>query len=123
MVIVTKENVMNELIYKQDAIDAMCLACGYDCDKSEFVYNAPQDEQVIMCPEHYALSTLPSAEPRKKGKWIPLQLSIANPPYQCSCCSKNAPMVETGSLVNRYLEALLTDFCPNCGADMRGEEE
>ena len=52
---------MNELIYKQDAIDAMCLACGHDCDKSKFVYNAPQDEQVIMCPEHYALSTLPSA--------------------------------------------------------------
>ena len=53
---------MNELIYKQEAIEAMCLACGHDCDKSKFVYNAPQDEQVIMCPEHYALSTLPSAE-------------------------------------------------------------
>ena len=52
---------MNELIYKQEAIEAMCLACGHDCDKSKFVYNAPQDEQVIMCPEHYALSTLPSA--------------------------------------------------------------
>ena len=52
---------MNELIYKQEAIEAMCLACGHDCDKSKFVYNAPQDEQVIMCPEHYALSTLLSA--------------------------------------------------------------
>lgn len=54
---------MAELIDKQVAINAMCAACGHDCDKSKFVYNAPQDEQVIMCPEHYALSTLPSAQP------------------------------------------------------------
>jgi hypothetical protein len=51
------------MISRQAAIDAMCLACGHDCDKSKFVYNAPQDEQVIMCPEHYALSTMPSAQP------------------------------------------------------------
>ena len=57
---------MCDLIYRQNAIDAMCLACGHDCDKSKFVYNAPQDEQVIMCPEHYALSTLPSAEQPEK---------------------------------------------------------
>ena len=57
---------MSELISKQSAINAMCLACGHDCDKSEFVYDAPQDEQVIMCPEHYALSTLPSAVVRCK---------------------------------------------------------
>ena len=66
----------------------------------------------------------PTIEPeRKKGSWIPLQLSMANPPYQCSCCFGNAPMVETGCLVNRHLEALLTDFCPHCGADMRGEQD
>ena len=61
---------MSDLIYRQNAIDAMCSACGYDCDKSEFVYNAPQDEQVIMCPEHYASSTLPSAEPKQSiAEW------------------------------------------------------
>ena len=56
-------NRMGDLIYRQNAIDAICSVCGNDCDKNEFVYNAPQDEQVIMCPEHYVLSTLPSAEP------------------------------------------------------------
>ena len=54
---------VGDTISRQAAIDAMCSACGNDCDKSEFVYDAPQDEQVIMCPEHYALSTLPSAQP------------------------------------------------------------
>lgn len=54
---------MSDLISRQEAIDVMCGACGHDCDKSKFVYNVPQDEQVILCPEHYALSTLPSAQP------------------------------------------------------------
>ena len=53
---------VGDIINRQKAIDAMCLSCGHDCDKSKFVYNAPQDEQVIMCPEHYALSTLPSVQ-------------------------------------------------------------
>lgn len=53
---------MSDLIDRQTAIDALCTVCGNDCDKSKFVYNAPQDEQVIVCPEHYALSTLPSAQ-------------------------------------------------------------
>ena len=54
---------VGNMISRTAAIDAMCWACGYDCDKSKFVYNAPQDEQVIMCPEHYVLSTLPSVQP------------------------------------------------------------
>ena len=58
---VTDTNV-GDMVSRQKAIDAICMACGHDCDKSKFVYNASQDEQVIMCPEHYALSTLPSAQ-------------------------------------------------------------
>ena len=117
---------MNELIYKQEAIETMCLACGHDCDKSKFVYNAPHDEQVIMCPEHYALSTLPSAstdlstfldklwkiayergkeEGRKKGKWIDKSDGIEGAWNYCSVCMEQA--------IDLY------DFCPNCGADMR----
>ena len=59
--------------------------------------------------------------PQRTGRWIPLQLSIAYPPYQCSCCFGNAPMVMvgTGRLKKGHLEALLTDFCPNCGAMMK----
>ena len=54
---------MADLISRQAAIEAVCAVCGKSCDKSEFVYNAPQDEQVILCPEHYVLCTLPSAQP------------------------------------------------------------
>lgn len=103
---------MSDLIGRQAAIDAMCCACGYDCDKSKFVYNAPQDEQVIMCPEHYALSTLPSAQPRK-GKWIEHDDGWANVYYECSVCKEPFVLIDGTPAENLY------NFCPNCGADMR----
>ena len=59
----------DDLIRRRDAIDAMCSVCGNDCDKSKFVYDAPQWEQVILCPEHYALSVLPSVQP--EPQWTP----------------------------------------------------
>ena len=94
---------MDDYISRQAAIDALCAACGKACDKSKFVYNAPQDEQVILCPEHYSLCTLPSAQP-KRGKWI----HICEELWKCdqcgekSCCSPN--------------------FCPDCGAKMEVTE-
>ncbi len=102
---------VSDLISRQDAIDAMCSACGYDCDKSKFVYNAPQDEQVIMCPEHYALSTLPSAEPRKKGKWIKFNNSCT---IRCNQCGKE---------MTSLCDIRLPNYCPNCGSYNGGEEE
>ena len=54
----------------------------------------------------------PSAQPeRKKGKWINRSLNILYPEwarYTCSVCGEHS---------NRY------DYCPNCGADMRGEQD
>ena len=45
---------------------------------------------------------------RAEGKWIRESL-VTNYPYKCSACKK-------------YTRAMY-DFCPNCGADMRGEEK
>lgn len=58
---------------------------------------------------------LPSA--RREGKWIRenIVLTSTPPQYQwhCSGC---------GRLVRGFSTEILTDFCPNCGAKMRGEE-
>ena len=71
-----------DLISRQVALDAMCSACGHDCDKSAFVYDAPQDEQVILCPEHYALTVLPPAQPEiKTGRWIPCSERLPEDEY------------------------------------------
>ena len=48
-------------------------------------------------------------EERKTGKWINRSLNILYPEwerYTCSVCGKHS---------DNY------DFCPNCGADMRGD--
>ena len=70
---------------------------------------------------------LPSAQPKRiRGRWIPVDsysafggdeatwMACGNPVafYYCSECKKQAFAGEDG-------ESLITDYCPNCGADMR----
>lgn len=56
------------------------------------------------------LLSLPSAEPeRKKGKWIDKSGGIEGAWNYCSVCGEQA--------IDLY------DFCPNCEADMRGEQD
>jgi len=56
---------MNDTISRHEAIDALCSICGQrkNCDKSLFRYYGSWDEQVIPCPDHYMLVTLPAVEP------------------------------------------------------------
>ena len=103
---------MTDLISRQAAIDAVCAVCGNDCDKSKFIYDAPQTEQVIMCPEHYALSTLPLAQPeRKNGRWEmkPDPFGFFGEIPVCSECGCTTKMRDK------------TKFCPHCGAQMEGQ--
>ena len=58
------------------------------------------------------LCELPSAE-RKKGKWLLLtdeRFDIDY--YKCSECGYEP-----------YRKMDISNFCPNCGADMRGEQD
>ena len=92
---------MKDPIERQDAIDAICAVCGNDCDKSEFVYNAPQDEQVILCPEHYCLCTLPSAQPETAKRIVGKSRDGMTLWYQCDMC--NEPVDEQDN------------YCRGCG--------
>ena len=99
-----------KLIDREDAIKAMCYVCGNGCT----------EEDMQNCPEHYALTHKPSAEPRKKGKWK--GYNDGDPNWQrddgspifliCSKCHET--VINNGSAH--------WNFCPNCCADMRGEE-
>lgn len=52
---------------------------------------------------------MPTIEERKKGKWITHFYAFGEDRYECDQCRNTA--------------LHLYDFCPNCGSDMRGEQE
>jgi hypothetical protein len=90
-----------DTIYRQAAIDAF---------QEDALYWDIYDGYIAP---HYArkiVENLPSAHPeRKKGKW----LNKGTVFWQCDQC------------VERYTGRTkkIPNFCPNCGADMREEEQ
>lgn len=61
------------------------------------------------------LLSLPTIEERKTGKWIEVEDFYNRISGRCSVCGWEAHMYED--------DVVGMDFCPNCGADMRGEAE
>lgn len=105
---------MRDLIDRQAAIEALDVGAEYFRRVLDLTDIAGVDrencERVIGLIEAQIsdIKELPSAQPkRKKGKWNPFDV----PWYQCSIC---------GAV--REQKAFMENFCPNCGADMRGEK-
>ena len=124
---------MNNLISRQAAIDAIrASASKYTGFMGMEMYT---DDDAVE-----AINDVPSARPeRPKGKWIPgreiareygpfhekcdkyspnIPCNITYENYKCSCC---------GLIIDRLLYDWKGEpfykFCPNCGADMRGERK
>lgn len=90
-------NMRNDLISRQAARSFVCN-----------VYRAiglTDNQMMALCE---GIKALPSVQPeRKKGKWT--NENGADGWNRCSVCDE--------------LAIDLFDFCPNCGADMRGAED
>ena len=69
------------------------------------------------CPDE----DLKEYAPVKRGRWI---YNIESGECVCSACGENALSFRKDTLygVDLY-ETCLTDYCPNCGADMRGSND
>lgn len=94
-----------DVIYRQDAIDA--------------IMSEPPDAHY---PSWYAdiLWKLPSAEPRKKGKWIKRSdgLILKRRWGVCSVCGNTLDFAGVNAGRGD------ANYCPNCGADMiEGESD
>lgn len=93
---------MDDSISRQKAIEILgehCKMnynkiCGNDCE----------------CIEYMALRDTPSAQ--KKGHWE-VEQTYCNFKFRCSECG----YYET----HAYEDTKPSNFCPNCGADMRGD--
>ena len=95
---------MNDLISREAAIDA--VRTYYD------------DEYALADSIEELIEKLPSAQPeRKKGKWIEEDDGWDGVYWRCSECDGAFCLVDGTPKENEY------NFCPNCGADMRGEDD
>ena len=96
-------------------IDADALMADLEKWMKQIDPTHPPEDNAIPPMEDIIVSTLmtieeqPTIEPqRMKGRWIPFDI----PWYQCSEC---------GAI--RENKTFMENFCPNCGADMRGEQD
>lgn len=94
---------MSDLISRTEALKALCRQCDME---------SPCE---VVCEDYLEIKALPSEHPmRKKGKWKRTYLdhvAMGERPsiLYCSVCSQCI--------------AYPVNFCPACGADMRGENE
>jgi len=94
---------MSDLINRQDAIDGADEIIKRDTSGNNAVVEAMKAWKAYI-------GNLPSAE-RKRGKWVEAyedyrqQISW----WECSVC--------------KYGVSWKPNFCPNCGSEMRGEDD
>ena len=101
---------MNDLISRQAAIDGINNICPVDTE-----YDCALLDRVDV---RYVLSDLPSAQSdRKKGNWIYGEDEYGIDGYHCDKCGFFVPWDYAHKFIS-YIEDY--NFCPSCGADMRG---
>lgn len=114
---------MDDLISRQAAVEVIDAVFPVDPMKSEYA-------QGIACGAALAktyVEQLPSAqstiEERKTGKWVGATVEEVGiykvRTRQCTYCGKRA--IDGVSVAGATMD-LINNYCPNCGADMRGDK-
>ena len=102
---------IRDTIYRQAAIEA------FYCADELIVSGEANARNVVNYINKVVgkIENLPSAQPmRKRGKWISADAIFGGVPFYCSECGENTRDTVMGK--PRW------NYCHNCGADMRGEE-
>ena len=96
----------DELIRKRDAIDIVTFECG----KWEGLAKEITKQIKALAP----------VQPQQmKGRWLPDNNSAYEMRFVCSVCKESEVVPTIG--FTKYKP--IWDFCPNCGADMRGNDD
>lgn len=100
-----------DLISRQQAIDAL--------DKRFDSIPMEQTTEILLLRKD--LRNLPSAQPqRMRGKWTYGEDEYGIDGYHCDKCGFFVPWDYTHKFIDFIKDY---HFCPNCGADMRGEQD
>lgn len=101
---------MSDLISRRELIKAM--EKKYDLAEKKAFYSVGLSEGFIITEEIIKNQPPVEAVPVVHGEWIEFDVDYGGIPavgHQCSECGRS--------------NGFITDFCPNCGADMRGTHE
>ena len=102
---------MDDTISRQAAIAAL--------DKRFDSIPMEQKTEILLLRKD--LRNLPSAQPqRMRGKWAYGEDEYGIDGYHCDKCGFFVPWDYTHKFINFIKDY---HFCPNCGADMRGEQD
>ena len=98
---------MEEYIKRKDVLDVFgkYMFAGYRGNGKSFF------SEIVMPTFYRAIEELPSEDVRENihGEWIDYDDDYGS--LMCSICEKDSP------------DDIPWDFCPNCGANMKGETE
>ena len=75
------------------------------------------DDGTLTCRliENEVINKLPPIQP-KRGRWIKLDMHRGMADHKCTACEQEC-------YVPTCMGEPMYAFCPNCGADMRGEQD
>ena len=96
---------MTEYIEREAALEALCAPCNATVGNEVCPY------RFTGCSQYYDIYNLPAADvkPVVRGEWR-LYSPLFTDTYECDNCGYQV-----------IDESFRTNFCPDCGADMRGE--
>ena len=99
---------MSDSIDRQAAIDGL---------RDYLVGKRCPDDGTLTCRliENEVINKLPSIKP-KRGRWLKLDMHMGMADHKCTACEQEC-------YVPTCMGEPMYAFCPNCGADMRGEQD
>jgi rubrerythrin len=115
----------NDTISRQAAIDALNEQIE-QCNKALGSFDISLKDEFAIKVERASLEAykeqlenLPPVQPKRmKGRWLPDNNFAYEMRFVCSVCKESEVVPTIG--FTKYKP--IWDFCPNCGADMRGNE-
>lgn len=108
---------MADYIDREAFIIDQCHSCDGACEKIDC--DATHCSRDCRCDMIMALAEFPAADvvERKRGEWIEKALDTYRK-YSVTCPFCGAEYIDN---YDGYVDTGNFNYCPNCGADMRGE--